>query len=52
VAGIRQCRAAVISSSASPYNADGTNRIALANLIGWLGWTTWIVSHSVALLRL
>jgi hypothetical protein len=41
-----------ISSSASPYNADSTNRIALAGLIGWLGWATWIVAYSVTLLRL
>jgi hypothetical protein len=41
-----------LSSSASPYNVDGTNRIALVGLIGWLGWVTWIVSYSIVLLRL
>jgi hypothetical protein len=39
-----------ISSSASPYNADGTNRIALTGLVGWLGWAAWIVAHSITLL--
>ncbi|MBB4929634.1 hypothetical protein F4561_000454 [Lipingzhangella halophila] len=41
-----------VSSCASPYNVDGTNRIALAGLIGWLGWITWIVGYSVILLGL
>ncbi|MER5392298.1 hypothetical protein [Saccharopolyspora sp. NPDC002686] len=39
-----------VSSSASPYNADGTNRIAVTGLIGWLGWAAWIVVCSVLLL--
>jgi hypothetical protein len=41
-----------LSSSASPYNVDGANRIALVGLIGWLGWITWIVAYSITLLRL
>jgi hypothetical protein len=41
-----------LSSSAGPYNVDGTNRIAVVGLIGWLGWATWIVSYSIVLLRL
>ncbi|MGK8523769.1 hypothetical protein ACRS6B_20505 [Nocardia asteroides] len=40
-----------VSSSAGPYNVDGTNRIAVTGLIGWLGWTAWIIACSVALLR-
>ncbi|WP_281370865.1 hypothetical protein [Nocardia barduliensis] len=39
-----------ISSSAGPYNVDGTNRVAVAGLIGWLGWAAWIIACSVALL--
>lgn len=39
-----------VSSAASPYNADGTNRVAVAGLIGWLGWITWIIACSVTLL--
>jgi hypothetical protein len=41
-----------VSSSAGPYNFDGTNRISLVGLVGWLGWATWIVTFSVVLLRL
>ena len=41
-----------LSSSASPYNVDGTNRIALVGLIGWLGWIAWIVVYSIILLHL
>jgi hypothetical protein len=41
-----------LSSSASPYNADGANRIALVGLIGWLGWIAWIVAYSIILLHL
>ncbi|MQA96246.1 MAG: hypothetical protein GEV11_16955 [Streptosporangiales bacterium] len=41
-----------VSSSASPYNTDGNNRIGLAGLIGWLGWAAWIVAYSITLLRL
>lgn len=41
-----------ISSMASPYSADGANRIGLIGLIGWLGWIAWIVASSIALLRL
>lgn len=36
-----------VSSSASPYNHDGTNRIAPAGLIGWIAW---IVVYSINLL--
>jgi hypothetical protein len=39
-------------ASASPYNSDGTNRIALVGLVGWLRWITWIVAYSITLLRL
>lgn len=39
-----------VSSLASPYNADGTNRIALVGLVGWLGWATWIVAYGITLL--
>lgn len=39
-----------VSSSVSPYNTDGTNRIAVTGLIGWLGWATWIVICSITLL--
>jgi hypothetical protein len=39
-----------LSSTASPYNADGTNRIAVTGLIGWLGWAAWIVAYSITLL--
>ncbi|MDA3649291.1 hypothetical protein LZ318_14940 [Saccharopolyspora indica] len=39
-----------VSSSASPYNADARNRIAVTGLIGWLGWAAWIVIASVVLL--
>ncbi|MGY2011336.1 hypothetical protein ACW9HC_30550 [Nocardia gipuzkoensis] len=39
-----------VSSSAGPYNVDGTNRIAVVGLIGWLGWVAWIIACSVALL--
>jgi hypothetical protein len=41
-----------VSSSASPYNLDGTNRTALVGLIGWLGWAAWIIIYSITLLRL
>jgi hypothetical protein len=41
-----------LSASASPYNVDGTNRIAVVGLIGWLGWVTWIIAYGIALLRL
>lgn len=41
-----------VSSAAAPYNVDGTNRIAITGLIGWLGWATWIVAYGVALLNL
>lgn len=41
-----------VSSSASPYNADSTNRIGFVGLIGWLGWATWIVAYSITLLSL
>lgn len=41
-----------LSSSVSPYNVDGANRIARAGLIGWLGWMVWIVTYSIILLRL
>jgi hypothetical protein len=41
-----------VSSAASPYNAEGTNRIAFTGLIGWLGWAAWIVAYSVALLAM
>lgn len=41
----------LLSASASPYNADGTNRIALAGLVGWLGWASWIVAYSITLLH-
>lgn len=41
-----------LSSSASPYNVDGTNRLSLVGLIGWLGWIAWIVVYSIILLRL
>jgi len=41
-----------LSSSASPYNVEGANRIALVGLIGWLGWIAWIVAFSITLLRL
>ncbi|MBB5918527.1 hypothetical protein BJY24_007439 [Nocardia transvalensis] len=40
-----------VSASASPYNVEGTDRIALTGLVGWLGWIAWIVAYSVALLR-
>ncbi|GAB2691958.1 2-oxoglutarate/malate transporter [Nocardia thraciensis] len=39
-----------VSSSASPYNVDGTNRIAAVGLVGWLGWAAWIVAYAVELL--
>ncbi|NBE93934.1 hypothetical protein FE391_08250 [Nonomuraea sp. KC401] len=39
-----------VSSMAAPYNADGTNRIAVTGLLGWLGWASWIVAYSIALL--
>lgn len=41
-----------LSSSASPYNAQGSNRTAVVGLIGWLGWAAWIVAYSITLLRL
>lgn len=41
-----------LSSSASPYNVEGANRIALIGLIGWLGWIAWIVAYSITLLHL
>jgi hypothetical protein len=41
-----------LSSSASPYNVDGANRVALISLIGWLGWIAWIIAYSITLLRL
>lgn len=40
------------SATAAPYNADGTNRIAVIGLIGWLGWAAWIVAYAITLLRL
>ncbi|WP_327096721.1 2-oxoglutarate/malate transporter [Nocardia vinacea] len=40
-----------ISSSTSPYNAEGSNRTALIGFIGWLGWAGWIIACSIALLR-
>ncbi|WP_280361179.1 hypothetical protein [Nocardia wallacei] len=40
-----------VAASASPYNVEGTHRIALAGLVGWLGWIGWIVVYSVTLLR-
>ncbi|MBF6327846.1 hypothetical protein [Nocardia transvalensis] len=40
-----------VSSTTSPYNAEGTGRTALIGLIGWLGWAGWIIACSVALLR-
>lgn len=39
-----------VSSSASPYAAEGANRLAPVGLVGWLGWLTWIVAYSVTLL--
>lgn len=41
-----------LSSSAAPYNVNGTNRFSLVGLIGWLGWVTWIVVYSIILLNL
>jgi hypothetical protein len=41
-----------LSSSASPYNVEGANRLSLVGLVGWLGWITWIVTYSITLLRL
>ncbi|MDF5751356.1 hypothetical protein [Spongiactinospora sp. TRM90649] len=41
-----------ISSTAAPYNADGTNRVAVIGLLGWLGWASWIVAYSIALLNI
>lgn len=41
-----------ISSTASPYNSDGTSRIGFVGLVGWLGWATWIIAYSITLLRL
>ncbi|MUL41090.1 hypothetical protein FZ103_07825 [Streptomonospora sp. PA3] len=41
-----------LSSSASPFNADGTDRTALVGLVGWLGWAAWIVAYSIVLLGL
>jgi hypothetical protein len=40
------------SASASPYNDDGTNRIARVGLVGWFGWITWIVACGITLIRL
>ncbi|NEW47066.1 hypothetical protein GV794_21980 [Nocardia cyriacigeorgica] len=40
-----------VSSSAAPFNVDGTNRLGPVGLIGWLGWAAWIVGCSVELLR-
>ncbi|MEV0033380.1 hypothetical protein [Nocardia sp. NPDC050793] len=40
------------SSTASPYNVEGTSRTALLGLLGWLGWITWIIACSIALLGL
>jgi hypothetical protein len=53
-AGVGYVSAALLflSSSASPYSADGTHPLGLAGLIGWLGWATWIVTWSVVLLGL
>jgi hypothetical protein len=53
-AGLGYASAALLflSSSASPYNVDGANRIALVGLAGWLGWIAWIVTYSITLLRL
>ncbi|WP_084510830.1 hypothetical protein [Nocardia lijiangensis] len=39
-----------VSSSASPYNVEGTSRTALLGLLGWLGWIAWIIACSIALL--
>ncbi|WP_040835611.1 hypothetical protein [Nocardia brevicatena] len=39
-----------VSSSASPYNTEGTNRTALLGLVGWLGWIAWIIIAGIALL--
>jgi hypothetical protein len=53
--GYGSCALLFLSSSASPYNVDGTNRIALVGLIGWLGWIGWIgwiVAYSIILLHL
>ncbi|MEU5760028.1 2-oxoglutarate/malate transporter [Nocardia sp. NPDC047648] len=41
-----------ISAAASPYNAEGTSRLAPIGLIGWLGWAGWIIAYSIALIRL
>jgi hypothetical protein len=51
LAGLGYASAAMlfVSSAASPYNSDGTNRISPVGLIGWLGWITWIVAYSVIL---
>ncbi|NYE70784.1 hypothetical protein [Microlunatus parietis] len=40
------------SATVAPYNADGTNRVAVIGLIGWLGWAAWIVAYAITLLRL
>ncbi|WP_083750626.1 hypothetical protein [Kribbella sp. ALI-6-A] len=40
-----------VSSSATPYNAQGSGRTGAIGLIGWLGWATWIVVYSITLLR-
>ncbi|WP_142058104.1 hypothetical protein [Pseudonocardia kunmingensis] len=40
-----------LSSSASPFNADGTNRIAIVGLAGRLGWAAWIITCSIAMIR-
>ncbi|MFJ4657782.1 hypothetical protein ACIP5Y_41505 [Nocardia sp. NPDC088792] len=41
-----------LSSSAAPYNATATSRLAFLGGIGWLGWATWIIANSIALVRL
>jgi hypothetical protein len=41
-----------VSSSATPHNVDGADRIARVGLIGWLGLAAWIILCSIALLGL
>lgn len=41
-----------LSSSTTPYNTTGANRIGLVGLVGWLGWISWIVAYSITLIRL
>ncbi|PXY37648.1 hypothetical protein [Prauserella flavalba] len=40
---------ALLGFTVAPYTVDGTNRIAITGLIGWLGWATWIVAYGVTL---